>query len=91
LNCSDAVPDHVSLDHGSSIFDEALETFPGGLLVAFPLDFELDYVLFLSLANAMSGDGFDAIPAPFLGFCRFRLLSLLFLLSQVLVELILSG
>ena len=59
--------EQVPFNHRSSVFYKAIEVLPGGLLVVFPLDLELDLVLVFRLSDDLvTYNVFDAVPSSLL-------------------------
>ena len=82
------LPEQVTLTHRCSVLHKALEAFPSGIVIVFPLDLEFNFVLILCPGNSVANDVLDSEPAAL-----FRLLFLflglacVFSIEEVFTEL----
>ena len=67
---ADSGPDEVPLDHGSCVFDKALEAFPSGLFPVLPFDFELNHLSLVDFVHSVASDTLYPEPALIFGLNR---------------------
>ena len=79
----------VAFDHRGCILHKAIESFPSGLCIVLPFDFQFNQVLIFDSADSMANYSFHAVPAPLLGLFGLRFGAFSLFKRPLLVEFLL--